>query len=127
MSQFSNPVGWFEIHVADLSRAVQFYEKVFSQQLLPLPNDDPALKMMMFAGDRRTHGATGALVQHPMKKPSTEGALVYFSCDDCTVIEKLALENNGQVFKTKFSIGPNGFIAIIGDCEGNAIGLHSFR
>jgi hypothetical protein len=30
-------------------------------------------------------------------------------------------------FKTKHSIGTNGFIAIIGDTEANAIGLHSIK
>jgi len=127
MSKLINPVGWFEIHVSNLDRAVQFYENVLNRKLVPLPSEDQSMKMMMFAGDMNSHGATGALVQHPMKKPSTEGALIYFSCDDCAVNEKLALENNGKVFKSKFSIGPNGFIAIIGDSEGNAIGLHSFE
>ena len=61
-----------------------------------------------------------------VKAFTIDGALVYFSCDDCSVQERLALANGGQVFKTKFSIGPNGFISIIGDSEGNAIGLHSF-
>jgi predicted enzyme related to lactoylglutathione lyase len=127
MNKLNNPVGWFEIHVSDLARAVIFYEKVFSQKLLPLPSEDPSIKMMMFTGDMNSPGTTGALVQHPMKKPSTEGALIYFSCVDCALNEKLALENKGKVFKSKFSIGPNGFISIIGDSEGNAIGLHSFQ
>lgn len=127
MSTLNNPVGWFEIHVTDMERATQFYEKVLQRKLIPLPSEDPSIKLMMFEGDMASHGTTGALVHHPMKRPSTEGALVYFSCDDCAVHEKLALDNKGQVFKSKFSIGPNGFISIIGDCEGNAIGLHSFR
>ena len=126
MSKLNNPVGWFEIHVTDLNRAVQFYEKVFKQTLVPLPSEDQSMKMMMFAGDMNSHGSTGALVQHPMKKPSTEGALIYFSCEDCAATEQLAIENNGKIFKSKTSIGANGFISIIGDSEGNAIGLHSF-
>jgi predicted enzyme related to lactoylglutathione lyase len=81
---------------------------------------------MAFTGDMNSHGTNGALVLHPMKTPSTDGVLIYFSCDDCSVQEKRALEKGGQVFKSKFSIGPNGFISIIGDSEGNAIGLHSF-
>jgi hypothetical protein len=127
MTKLNNPVGWFEIHVSDMARAVDFYEKVFMQTLLPLPSEDPTMKMMMFTGDMNSPGTTGALVQHPMKQPSTEGAMIYFSCDDCALTEKLALENKGKVFKPKFSIGANGFIAIIGDSEGNAIGLHSFQ
>ena len=120
-----NPVGWFEIHVADLDRAKKFYEAVFHQSLAPLPSGDPQVQMLMFQGDRSQYGASGALIFHPMKQPSTEGALVYFSCEDCEVQAALAAQHGGRIFKPKFSIGPNGFIAIIGDSEGNAIGLHS--
>lgn len=127
MSKLMNSVGWFEIHVSNLERAVQFYENVFDRKLVALPSEDQSIKMMMFTGDMNSHGTTGALVQHPMKNPSTEGALIYFSCDDCDAVEKLAIENHGKVFKTKFSIGANGFISIIGDSEGNAIGIHSFQ
>ena len=127
MDKLNNPIGWFEIHVSELARAAQFYEIVLQQKLSPLPSNDESIKMMVFSGDMGSPGATGALVQHPMKKPSTEGTLVYFSCDDCAQIEKLAIANNGKVFKTKFSIGFKGFISIIGDSEGNSIGLHSFQ
>jgi predicted enzyme related to lactoylglutathione lyase len=127
MSALKNPVGWFEIYVSDLLRAKRFYETLFNQPLHPLPSDDPSIEMMVFGGDLASHGTTGALVKHSMKQPSTEGALVYFSCVDCADQEKLALANGGKVFKAKFSIGPNGFISIIGDSEGNAIGLHSFQ
>jgi predicted enzyme related to lactoylglutathione lyase len=66
-------------------------------------------------------------MKHPMRKPSQEGTMVYFHCDDCQTQLELAKKNGGQIFKTKWSIGSDGFIAIIGDTEGNAIGLHSFK
>ena len=50
-----------------------------------------------------------------MKKPSTEGALVYFTCEDCADIEMLAVIHKGKVYKSKSSIGANGFISIVGD------------
>ena len=125
MSTLKNPIGWFEIHVADMDRACSFYEHVFNRKLSKLPSVDPSIAMMAFTGDMNSHGANGTLVLHPMKSPSTDGVLIYFSCDDCSVQEKLVLEKGGQVFKSKFSIGSNGFISIIGDSEGNAIGLHS--
>lgn len=127
MSRLANPVGWFEIHVGNMDRAKAFYESVFKRTLVALPSPDEGMRMMMFSGDPKGSGAAGALVLHPMKKPSTEGALVYFSCKDCSVESSLAVEHGGQIFKEKFNIGPNGFIAIIGDSEGNAIGLHSFQ
>jgi len=125
MSKLKNPIGWFEIHVTDMDRASRFYEAVFQQTLNPLPSPDPQMEMRMLSGDMTMHGANGALVKHPMKKPTTEGVLVYFSCEDCATQQALAVEHGGKVFKPKFSIGANGFIAIIGDSEGNAIGLHS--
>ena len=125
MSKLKNPIGWFEIHVTDMDRASRFYEAVFQQTLNPLPSPDPQMEMRMLSGDMTMHGANGALVKHPMKKPTTEGVLVYFSCEDCATQQALAVEHGGKIYKPKFSIGPNGFIAIIGDSEGNAIGLHS--
>ena len=65
-------------------------------------------------------------MKHPMREPSQQGTMVYFSCDDCAKTTELALQHGGVVFKPKWSIGDHGFIAIIGDTEGNAIGLHSF-
>ena len=127
MSTLVNPVGWFEIHVADMDRAKMFYESVFKRTLIEIPAPEAGMSMMIFASDPQGSGASGALVKHPMRQPTTEGALVYFSCQDCAVECALTAQNGGKVFKDKFNIGANGFIAIIGDSEGNAIGLHSFQ
>ena len=43
MSTFQNPVGWFEIYVSDLARAVHFYEVVFKQELLTMPTEDQSI------------------------------------------------------------------------------------
>jgi predicted enzyme related to lactoylglutathione lyase len=126
MNSLPNPVGWFELHVENMSRAKAFYEAVFERRLEILPSGDPTVQMLMFQSKPNEPGASGALIKHPMKHPSKEGALVYFSCSDCAVQSARAVEHGGQIFKPKSSIGPNGFIAIIGDSEGNAIGLHSF-
>jgi predicted enzyme related to lactoylglutathione lyase len=125
LKALNNPVGWFEIHVADLVRAKRFYEHVFNQTLSSLPSGDAQIQMLMFPGAPDQHGASGALVKHPMKPPSTEGALIYFSCEDCEIQIARAIAHGGTIFKLKFSLGDHGFIAIIGDSEGNAIGLHS--
>ena len=122
-----NPVGWFEIHVADMQRAKAFYEAVFNRLLFPLDTGDESYAMQVFAGDVQSTGALGALVQHSLRQPTTEGVMVYFSCEDCAVESQRAIDHGGSVFKPKRSIGNNGFIAIIGDTEGNAIGLHSIK
>ncbi len=125
MSGTQNPVGWFEIHVEDIERAKAFYETVFQRSLHKLPDNPLGYDMYVFDGDIQNSGAMGALIKHPMRKPSQEGALVYFSCDDCAVEAERAEKSGGRIFKPKTDIGGYGFIAIVGDSEGNAIGLHS--
>lgn len=126
MPKLKNPVGWFEIYVDDLKRAKAFYEAVFGYSLTPLP-DDGTFKALMFPGVHGGSGAMGAIMCHPMKRPSTDGTTIYFSTDDCSVQSQLALSHGGLVYREKWSLGEDGFIAIIGDTEGNAIGLHSFN
>ena len=52
--------------------------------------------------------------------------LVYFSVDDCAAAAARATARGSQVYVGKQSIGEMGFIAIVGDSEGNSIGLHSW-
>jgi predicted enzyme related to lactoylglutathione lyase len=126
MGANTNPVTWFEIYVDDLARAKQFYETVFACTLVP-EQTDGSFEALRFPGAMPGSGAMGALMKHPMRKPSLEGTMVYFHCDDCDQKLRLAQENGGQIFRSKWSIGDDGYIAIIGDTEGNAIGLHSFQ
>ena len=126
MTSKTNPVTWFEIYVEDLARAKAFYESVFNFSLIQ-EKTDGSFEAYRFSGAMPGNGAMGALMKHPMRKPSQEGTMVYFHCDDCQTQLELAKKNGGQVFREKWSIGSDGFIAIIGDTEGNAIGLHSFK
>ena len=126
MASQTNPITWFEIYVEDLERAKAFYERVFHYSLIP-EKSDGSFEAYRFPGAMPGNGAMGALIKHPMRKPSQEGTLVYFHCDDCAVQVELAKKNGGDIFKPKWSIGQDGYIAIIGDTEGNAIGLHSFK
>ena len=126
----SNPVGWFEIYVDHMPRAKAFYEAVFQGELTALPNPDPqalgGMEMWAFPMAMEGYGAAGALVKMPGCAPGGS-TLVYFSCEDCAVEAARAAMNGGQVFKEKTPIGPNGFIALVQDTEGNRIGLHSMR
>lgn len=126
MPSYQNPITWFEIYVDDLARAKAFYEVVFGYSLIP-ESTDGTFAAYRFPGGMPGQGAMGALMKHPMRRPSVEGTMVYFHCENCEVQLQRAKKNGGQVFKAKWSIGPDGFIAIIGDSEGNAIGLHSFK
>ena len=122
-----NPVGWFEIYVADMARAKAFYENVLAQPLAEMPSSDPQMHMVAFPMAQGTPGAGGALVSHPMRQPSGEGTLVYFSCADCAVEAGRVNAAGGTLVRPRTPIGPFGFIALATDTEGNAIGFHSFQ
>ena len=88
---------------------------------------DGSFEAFAFPGKMPGSGCMGALMKFPMRKPSIDGTIVYFHVEDCAIESALALENGGAVYRPKWNIGQDGYIAIIGDSEGNAIGLHSFQ
>ena len=124
----TNPVGWFEIYVADLPRAKAFYEAVFKKTLdkLPVPETGD-LEMWAFPWAEGGPGAAGALVKMEGCPPGGNSTLVYFSCEDCATEESRVVPGGGKVCKPKMSIGQWGFISLVLDTEGNMIGLHSLK
>ena len=126
MAKLDNAIGWFEIYVADIERATAFYEAVFQISLSRQKMGEKGPEMALFPNKQGGSGAAGALVQMPqMRSPSTDGALVYFSCVDCAEERSRAEAAGGQCWGEKFAIGDRGYIAIIIDSEGNQIGLIS--
>ena len=119
----SNPVGWFEIYVQDMPRARKFYEAVLGRGLEKL--EAGGLEMWSFKGDMEATGSGGSLVHMPGFPSGGNSTLVYFMCEDCAVEEGRVKAAGGRIEKSKFSIGPYGFIAIAADPEGNVFGLHS--
>jgi predicted enzyme related to lactoylglutathione lyase len=117
-----NPVQWFEIATTDLERAKSFYSKVFDLefQFIEMPDS----KMYMF-GVPDMIGSAGCLLQSTENKPSTDGSVIYFSCEDVAVQAGRVEEAGGKLLFSKTDIGEFGFFAQIIDSEGNRIGLHS--
>ncbi len=133
MNKERNPVGWFEIYVADMERAKAFYETMLDTKLQELPTPDPSMRMMAFPMRMADEcggelpGACGALVKMEGVTPGGGGTLVYFSCVDCAEDEARGAAAGGHVIKPKFPIGEYGFISLVADTEGNCIGLHSMQ
>lgn len=126
-----NPVGWFEIYVQDIAAAQKFYETVLaiSMSELPNPTEEP-LKMVTFSSGENSMtqtGATGAIVQMEGCPSGGNSTIVYFVSEDCAVEESRVVAAGGSIFKTKFSIGPYGFISLCNDPDGNMFGLHSMK
>ncbi|KEO72221.1 VOC family protein [Anditalea andensis] len=123
-----NPVVWFEIYVNDLNRAALFYEAVLQVSLNDMTDpSDETIQMKGFPSDMEDYGASGALVKMDEVKPSANGSIVYFGCDDCKELEDRVKDNGGKIIKSKMSIGEHGFVSLLMDTEGNSIGFHSMK
>jgi imidazolonepropionase-like amidohydrolase/predicted enzyme related to lactoylglutathione lyase len=120
-----NPVSWFEIPVADMSRARAFYEHVLNVKLQPL-NVGP-LEMAFFPMRPGTTGAAGALMKGEAFQPSQQGVQIYFFTPDVDGTLQCVQERSGQVVLPKTRIGLFGYIASFEDSEGNRIGLRSWQ
>jgi len=118
----NNPVQWLEITTTNLERAKDFYAKVFNLEFQL--SEMPDYKMYMFGSPEKV-GSAGALVQDSLNKPSTDGTVIYFSCEDVSIELARVEEAGGKLLIPKTDIGEFGFFAQITDTEGNRIGLHS--
>lgn len=122
-----NPVGWFEIYVADMARAKTFYEAVLQTRLEKIDGGTNELDMWMFPGVKGGTGASGALCRMEGFAPNQNSVVIYFTCEDCAVEEKRVVSAGGGIQKSKQSIGPYGFITLALDPEGHMFGLHSMK
>ena len=123
--------GWFEIPVADMERALKFYEEVFRFKMIR--NKMGVLDMAFFPGstDPQAAGAAGSLVYHPeFYNPSPQGTLIYLSSQE----RDLSVELNrveaagGSIYLQKKQIALDiGYMGVMIDSEGNRIALHSWN
>ena len=118
----NNIVGWVEIPVSDMQRAIQFYQNVFDIQLNL--QDMGELAMALFPADPKGRGAAGALVHHPdWYYPSEKGVLIYLSAlsgDLSNELERVQSEG-GKVLVPKRQISEEvGYMAVCKDSEGKS-------
>jgi len=126
MSKF-NAVGWFDIYVDDLNRAVDFYETVLGVKLEDMGDPTGETEMKSFPADMSVYGAAGALTKSAHAKPGMGGTVIYFMAEDCAVEEARVAKAGGQVMRPKFSIGEFGFVTLCQDTEGNMFGINSLK
>jgi uncharacterized protein len=123
----NNAVGWFEIPVNNMERAVNFYEKVLDLKLER--HMMGPLDMAWFPMLEDGLGSTGSLVKHPdFYIPSVDGVLIYLTAHSGDLSNELARvkEAGGKVIQNKTQISEEyGYMALILDTEGNRVALHS--
>lgn len=120
-----NAVGWFDIYVNDMARAVSFYETVLATKLEQMGDPTGETEMMAFTAEMDRYGAGGALTKAPHAGPGVGGTIIYFSVADCAEQEARIEAAGGSVVRPKFSIGEFGFVSLAMDSEGNMIGFNS--
>ncbi len=123
----SNAIGWFDIYVTDMKRAVTFYESVLQKKLEPIGDPTGETQMMGFPTDMGVYGAGGALVKSSHSRPGVGGTMVYFSVEDCATEGARVAAAGGKVIRPKFSIGDFGWVTLGEDTEGNLFGLSSMK
>jgi predicted enzyme related to lactoylglutathione lyase len=121
-----NRIVWCDIPVTNLDRAIRFYSALIGAPVTKLeehgmtfallPHKEHEVGACLVAGGTSTEGM----------KPSSEGPMVYVSCQG-RLNEALSavVPNGGKVLKPKHPIGPYGSRAIVLDSEGNRIALHA--
>lgn len=125
MTAQENALNWFEIPVADISRAKKFYEQIFG--ITMDQQEMMGMQMVSFPFENMNGKVSGALVQGPMHKPNSDGAKIYLNGnpDLQTVLSKVQ-NAGGQIQMPKTKINDEiGYMAFFTDTEGNTIGLHS--
>ncbi|MES2952526.1 MAG: VOC family protein [Pseudomonadota bacterium] len=122
-----NAIGWFDIYVHDMDRAVAFYAGVLQQKLENIGDPTGETQMMSFPSDMKSYGASGALVKSKHSLPGPGGTMVYFSVEDCAVEESRVAAAGGRIARPKFSIGEFGWVTLCEDTEGNMFGLSSMK
>lgn len=125
----NNAVGWFEIPVTDMERAVKFYEMVFDVKLSK--NVFGSFEMAWFPEAENQPGSAGSLVKSEKDyKPSADGVLIYFTAQSGDLSNELGRveKSGGKILRPKTQISVEyGFMALILDTEGNRIALHSLK
>lgn len=126
-----NVVGWFEIPVTDMDRAVAFYEAVFGFKLQRHIMGPLEMAWFPFNEDPNVPGANGTLIKHPdFYKPSVDGTLIYFTAWSGNVEHELKLAeiNGGKILIPKKMISPeHGYMGMFQDSEGNRIAVHTAK
>jgi uncharacterized protein len=120
-------INWFEIPVADMARAVRFYESLTGHSLRREAYGGPGEEMAVFHAQGGEQAITGALVKNADQQPAVQGTLIYLNAApsiDTWLARAGAAGATVVVPKTELPQGL-GFFAHIVDSEGNRVGLHA--
>lgn len=117
-----NMIAHVEIPVTDLERAIGFYATVF-QVTFSNPFMLHGNKMAHFPFTEGQEGASAALAEGEIYRPSHSGVVVYFNVENIDDLLKRAEQAGSSVLFPKTDAGNGIFVAEIEDSEGNRIAV----
>ncbi len=123
MSDFNsehNRLVWFDLPVADVDRAAEFYARVLG---VSVPVEQ--YEEQRFAVIDHGPGNGGCLIPMPEQAGRDSGLLIYFNAEGRIREAVAEARKGGEVLSDVTGIGPHGFRAIIRDSEGNRVALHA--
>lgn len=114
-----NRAVWFDVPVANLDRAIEFYQAVLAVRVDRLGGDTPCGVI------DHQEGNGGCLVEGK-EEIGAGGVLVYLNVNGRIrdAIGKV-VPQGGSIIHDVHSIAPHGVRAVILDSEGNRVALHS--
>jgi hypothetical protein len=118
-------VRYLEIPVADIERAVDFYQSVFGVELQRVVVDGYEMAHFPTVGDGK--GADVTLAQGDVYVPSRAGAIVYFHVSDIDAVMSRAAERGAETLYPKKEVAPGIWVAEFADSEGNRVALTQNR
>ncbi|MBL7777374.1 MAG: VOC family protein [Chitinophagales bacterium] len=121
MQSRTNPVVYFEIPVADMDRAIRFYNAVFHFDFHKENIDNIEMALFPFANENA--GISGALAKGEIYKPTKDGVVIYFKTENIDETLKLATSHGGKILYPKTDNGI-GLVGEFEDTEGNRIALY---
>lgn len=116
-------ISWFAIPVEDLERARTFYSTILDITMSDLVT--PGGTCAVFP--QMETGIAGSLNPFMGFKPSADGGVTIWlnAGDDLQPVLDRVEGAGGKILQHKEQAGEFGYIAMMLDCEGNRIGLHS--
>ncbi|MEP7353623.1 MAG: VOC family protein [Acidobacteriota bacterium] len=116
----SAPFAHLELNTSDVSKAKAFYKDLFQWEMDDLPNDKvPGMEYTMI---KTAKGPGGGIMKNPM--PGVPSFwLTYVEVEDIHASTKKAASLGAQVMKEPMEVMDAGWISILVDPTGAAIGL----
>jgi uncharacterized protein len=112
---------WFEINVTDITAGIAFYSELTGKPLRPEDFDGTPTAVFTYP-----EGTTGGAIIADGKRPKGNGgAIVYLAVDTVGAALSRAEAAGGKIVLPPTSIGPNGFIGIVKDPDGNHVGVNA--